>query len=495
MATKRKSVTKRQRRHFGQIVNKKKTVNGKTYEYIECSYKTPIEAFSTWPSLNLPERQYRQFPLVRETDGEAWLNKAENDIRSRTWTPPQVTKTRERSATILFKDYATEYVETRHKRNGDPIQETTKNKYREYLRLYLIPAFGNKPMSSISADDVSKWYNSFPIIGKAQAGSSARKHVYALLAAIFGQARTKPINEEGDTLITINPCTIDPSTPQRKIAPYVASMKELDELYAAMPEWLRISIYLCGVMTLREGECLALQRKDVELDRTPAMLHVRQSAKEVMRDHQRIVTIGTTKTVSSVRDIPLPSFLVKPLKTHLDSFVEDEPNAYLFTSPRSGKLVKEQTVRNAFYHALKKTSITNHMRFYDLRHTAITHLREARVSTNTIRRWSGHAPNSRVAEDYQHATLEGSLHAAAQIETFHSRGGNLELAPQPNAANTGTTDTKQKTHSDNDTNATINIEDVIATLKELPIEKRREVMKDLPAPVLAKVIAAQTANS
>jgi dihydroxyacetone kinase len=72
---------------------------------------------------------------------------------------------------------------------------------------------------------------------------------------------------------------------------------------------------------------------------------------------------------------------------------------------------------------------------------------------------------------------------------------NLELAPQPNATNTGTTDTKQETHSDNDTNATINIEDTIATLNELSTEKRREVMKDLPAPALAKVIAAQTANS
>jgi integrase len=165
-------------------------------------------------------------------------------------------------------------------------------------------------------------------------------------------------------------------------------MKELDELYAALPEWLRVSIYLCGVMTLREGEYLALQRKDVELDRTPAILHVRQSAKEIMKDHQRIVTIGTTKTPSSVRDIPLPNFLVKPLSIHLDRFVDDKPDAYLFTSHRSGKLVKQQTVRNAFYHALKKTSITNHMRFYDLRHTAITHLRKAIVSTNTIRRWS-----------------------------------------------------------------------------------------------------------
>ena len=50
-------------------------------------------------------------------------------------------KNRERRDRVPFKEYAESYVEHRHRRDGNPIQETTKDKYREYLRLYLTPLF------------------------------------------------------------------------------------------------------------------------------------------------------------------------------------------------------------------------------------------------------------------------------------------------------------------------------------------------------------------
>lgn len=49
------SKPRKKRRRFG-AGPEEKTRNGKTYLYY--SYKTPVWAFSKWPELKLPERQW-----------------------------------------------------------------------------------------------------------------------------------------------------------------------------------------------------------------------------------------------------------------------------------------------------------------------------------------------------------------------------------------------------------------------------------------------------
>ena len=139
MPTPRIKVSKRQRRSFGRLIEKNGKRRAKVYRYLEASYPTPIEAFNTWP--NLPQRIYATFSLERETDSDTWLTTEKKLIDNGDWTPPAMRKSHERRNRVPFKEYAESYVEHRHRRDGNPIQETTKDKYREYLRLYLTPLF------------------------------------------------------------------------------------------------------------------------------------------------------------------------------------------------------------------------------------------------------------------------------------------------------------------------------------------------------------------
>ncbi|WP_416795282.1 hypothetical protein [Bifidobacterium pseudocatenulatum] len=45
-------------------------------------------------------------------------------------------------------------MEKRRKANNEPIQQTTKEKYQQYLRDYLNPVLGNKPMAAIRPADI-----------------------------------------------------------------------------------------------------------------------------------------------------------------------------------------------------------------------------------------------------------------------------------------------------------------------------------------------------
>jgi integrase len=438
----------------------------RTYRYIECSYLTPLWAFEKWP--NLPKRQYKTFRLEQEYDARAWIDAEIQSIENNTWIPPQIVRSRERIHSIPFSEYATDYVENHHKRNGEPIQETTKNKYREYLRLYLLPTFGNKEMSSVTSEDVQRWYDAFPI-RKGGHGASARKHVYELLSGIFAQARTKPINSSGETLIKINPCSFTIARPQRRKEPVIAEPEELDVIYNAMPQWLQLSVYLCGVMGLREGECLGLQRKDFELDTETPMLHIERSAKEVVKNDHRLVVLGTTKTQTSVRDLDIPVFLLEHIKKHLEIFVEDDPDSPVFTAPRTGGLVKQQTVRNTWYRAIRSVPRLAGMRFYDLRHTALSKAVEAGASLGTVKNMAGHAIDS-TAFNYQHESQSNREQTLRNI--------NAAFSGKDQGENTSA-EIRAKTH----------LKDILATLDMLSDDKRREVMAALPSDVLAEVIS------
>ncbi|OZG67754.1 integrase [Bifidobacterium aquikefiri] len=466
MATPRVKVTRRQRRSSGRMIQKIGKRGGRTYKYIECSYLTPLWAFEKWP--NLPKRQYKTFRLEQEYDASVWLDNAIQSVENNTWTPPQIAKSRERIHAISFSEYATEYVENHHKRNGEPLQETTKNKYREYLRLYLIPTFGDRAMTAITSDDVQHWYSSFPV-RKGGHGASARKHVYELLSGIFAQARTKPINSNGDTLIKINPCSFTIPRPQRKKEPLIAEPEELDTIYNSMPQWLRLSVYLCGVMGLREGECLGLQRKDFDLDTDTPMLHIERSAKEVLQDNHRVVILGTTKTETSVRDLDIPEFLLDHIYKHLDAYVEGAPDSPVFTAPRTGGLVKQQTVRNAWYRAIQSVPRLIGMRFYDLRHTALSKAVEAGASLGTVKNMAGHAIDT-TAFNYQHESQSNKQRTLTNI--------NAAFLP-----------TQRDVTTSDESPLEASLSDVLAALGTVPDAKKREVMAALPSDVLAKVIS------
>ena len=463
MASPRTRITQRRRRSFGRMIEKNGKRGDRTYRYIECSYPTPLWAFEQWSGL--PKRQYKTFPLERALDAEAWLNKEQKLIDNEAWTPPHIRETRKQRDTVSFREYATAYVENRHKRNGDPIADTTKDKYYEYLRLYLIPSFGVRAMTSITSGDIQRWYDAFPV-RKGGHGCSARRHVYELLSAIFAEAATKPLNQEGDTLIKVNPCSIAVYRPQRRKEPVVAEPEELTMLYDVMPDWLRLSVYLCGVLGLREGECLALQRSDIELDTDRPVVHVRRSAKEIMKDGHRVIVLGNTKTASSVRDVDIPRFLIDDIRLHLNIFTAEKPDALLFTSPKNGGPVKQQTVRNAWYRSLKHVPRLKGMRFYDLRHTALSKAVEAGASLGTVKNMAGHTIDT-TAFNYQHeskANRELTLRHIDEAFSSISAGTDIDNAPQA--------------------------ESILSLFKTLPIDKQKQVMDSLPSDVLAQVITS-----
>ena len=400
---------KRQRRRFGTL----RTVTKHGHEYIEASYPTPLDAFAKWP--NLPKRQTKTVAPDFIGEAEAWLSEAERAIKLDAWTPPQLIRETQRRETLTFAQYAAKWLDNRRKSTGEPIRETSKQKHREALRLYLLPFFGDMALADITPTDVQRWWDTFTPYRAAEGASleNRRANVYTTLRAIMRSAATEPVDADGNTLIKATPCHMKTSQGEMKHKVVIAEIDQLQALYEALPKWLRLYVYLSGYMGLREGECLGLERQDIDLK--AMQLHIRRAAKTVTyKDGRRENVLGKTKTRGSVRDLRIPEFLAKPIADHLNEFTGSEPTALLFPSPRNGGVCGGQTVRNAFTRTTRRIPALAGMRPHDLRDTALTRLAAMGATNGELMRQAGHQTLA-VASKYQH-TVES--HYAGVLDTL-----------------------------------------------------------------------------
>ena len=353
-----------------------------------------------------------------DCEGEAykWLEDAHNALKAGVWVPPDLKKAKTEADTTTFREYADYYLEHHRKRNGDPIGPQTKDKYRQYLRDYLLPLFADKPMTAFTERDIQEWADSMPV-GKAGEGQSIKHHVWELIHAMFLEACTKPWQGTGAPLLDRSPVVITVDRPDKDIANGSATPEEIRAIADHMPARMSLVVYLCGVMALRPGEAYALQRNDIALNGDGGVVHVTKSAKPVTRDGHKVMVVGSTKTRGSVRDFAIPPFMAPIIRAHLDRFVDDRPDAWLFTGERTRGLVNPQSVRNAFYRARKHAPRLEAcgFRLYDLRHTALTSIGHKTNSVVEVMRAGGHT-QVKTAMHYQHSTEEGRREIAEKIQ-------------------------------------------------------------------------------
>lgn len=145
--------------------------------------------------------------------------------------------------------------------NGEPLAITTKQKYEQYLRDYLIPVLGNKLMGGITPKDIQAWADTMPL-GAAGEGGAIKRKVWELLRAIFNHAVETPLDMDGTTLLTKSPVLIEVSKPCSDVAYGNVSAEELETLYQAMTPRFAPVIYLIGIMGMRPARS---QRSSVKI--------------------------------------------------------------------------------------------------------------------------------------------------------------------------------------------------------------------------------------
>jgi len=258
---------------------------------------------------------------------------------------------------VTLGEYYAKWITLPSRRTGQPRRPTTIARTMAAWNKHIRPAFGDRPISSITVADVEEWH--------AALSGDRNKSMRVLRSILASAVRSK--------IITTNPAADADIRAQDRIRPVqredVFTDEEMDRLLEAIDDRYRLAVELLGY-GLRIGEVFGLKRDRVNL-------------KGDVRVDWQITEAGTLvegppKTHNGIRTLPLgtlPGFADR-LQRHIGLYSQAGPEGYVFTGPDGRAPVWPSNFRDrVFFPALERADlrrITPHV----LRHRAASMLVE-----------------------------------------------------------------------------------------------------------------------
>lgn len=352
--------------------------------------------------------QSRTKTFARRADAESYKRRVEGEELAGLTIDP-------RGGETEFGSYAVQWLSTRLSR-GKKLSPTTIQGYRDLLRRLITPTFGGAKLRKITPERVRAW-NAKVVESK---GPDQAAKAYRLLHAILNTA-------VDDELIARNPCRIAGAnvshTPERPM-PETSIVLALAE---AMPPRLRAFVLVGAFATLRTGELMGLERRDVDPLRSVVL--VRREAVQVphLRDeHGAIIErrsrfVKSPKSDAGTRSVAVPRYVMERLEEHLARYVGADPTSVVFVK-ENGQPITRSDLSVAWRRACAATGVVafskkhpEGLRLHDLRHHAGTMAARAGATTKELMARMGHS-TPRAALIYQHASDERDHALAAKLD-------------------------------------------------------------------------------
>jgi integrase len=327
--------------------------------------------------------------FVARIDAEGWLADQERMISRGEWEPPS---RQVREVPLLLGEYAAAVVGRRR------LRPATVALYAKLLRLTILPTFARRPLSEITAAEVTTWYAGMRKTPTQQANS------YGLLKSIFKEAV-----EEG--LVTVNPCRVKAGSQKERAREIeVLTVDQLNRYVAAVPAERRVPLLLAGWCGLRSGEVRGLRVRDLDLD--AGVVHVRQG---VVRLKGQLI-IGPPKTNAGIRTVAIPPHLLPALRTWAAQQPVRDREDLLFPARDGHSPLNDSVLRDA--HGKAKAAIgMPGLTVHGLRHTSATLAAQLGATLAELQARIGHStPN--MAMRYQHVAAERDAQLAARMSAF-----------------------------------------------------------------------------
>ena len=279
-------------------------------------------------------------------------------------------------------------------------KQSTYVKYVNIIHNHLIPSIGGYMIAAVSTDLAKKFVDEKITTGNIKTGKglSAKsiKDIISVLRMIllFAEGNGEKVNCNFDmvsvkTEITKNECLN--KSEQMILTKYLIT--DID--------YIKLGILICLYTGLRIGEICAIQFKDILMEEK--ILTVSKTMQRIQNfsdsNVKTDVIITTPKSQTSVREIPIPDFLIEILGRF-----RNNPNAYLLTG-RSDKYMEPRTLYNKFKVCVKQSGIKQ-ITFHQLRHRFATYCIEVGFEIKSLSEILGHSSVNITLNRYVHSSME-----------------------------------------------------------------------------------------
>lgn len=270
------------------------------------------------------------------------------------------------------------------------LQRTTYDRYEVSAKYQIYPAIGNKPVVDITGADIKKLLNGIMMQGLSY---STAKKAYLLLSEYFRYLEREDLIDKNpmrnvEMIKKANYLSAQgkENKPQNELVT-VFTPEEIEKLKAeafkkfgnGKPLYKQSAVYFLMLNTgLRRGEVCGLFNRDIDLEKR--VLHVRHAAKEywrrdgMERGKGQETKLGTPKSATSVRDIPLNDTAIEMINRLREEVYlgEDSP----LIPDEKGNVLKPVNLLRRFYRLQRAVGIPEDelKGLHVLRHTFATTL-------------------------------------------------------------------------------------------------------------------------
>lgn len=279
------------------------------------------------------------------------------------------------------------------------IKGSTENRYENLMNTHIIPGIGGYKLRTLTSNIINDFLDEKLKSGRMNGKGGLSPSYVRSMSIVISSAIKFAVNEG---IFKSNSCIIN-KPPLRK-----AEISVLDYNTQSILERFTVSnltetsigILLALQAGLRIGEICALKWSDIDF--INKIIHVRHTisrVKNIDDCKKTVLILDVPKTESSVRDIPITSFLYNALsKWHMNSPSE-------FVASKEEGFVSTRTFDYRYRQLLSKTNIET-INFHSLRHTFATRCVEAGIDIKTLSEILGHSSVTITLNTYVHPSFE-----------------------------------------------------------------------------------------
>jgi integrase len=291
---------------------------------------------------------------------------------------------------------------------------STRSAYECYLKLWILPRWGNHRLDQIKPVAVEEWLDSI------ERARGTRAKIRNLMSAIFHHAMRYE-------WVGNNPIKLVRQSAKREKVPDVLDLAELQLLLSKLSVRERTVALLDAATGLRVSELLALRWSDVdfenlELNVTRAIWHQ---------------VVGDCKTEASAKPVPMDDYMAEDLMRWRRQSPYPMDDDWVFASPTMGgkqPYWPDNLMKRYIKPVARKAGITKNIGWHTFRHSFGTLLKANGEDIKTVQELLRHA-NSRITLDVYTQAVTSNKRAAQSkvVRMMVPNAGTL-------SANVGTMD-------------------------------------------------------
>lgn len=281
------------------------------------------------------------------------------------------------------------------------VKESTYMRYKQLISKHITVDLGKYPINKISSQLVEKFVEEKLINGRLDGkGGLSPKTVTDIITIVKSSMDYAAYN---GVSVTCNLSKLSVKKKEKEMRVLtIDEQKKLASVLLNEMDLYKLGVFISLYTGIRIGELCALKWENLNIEcktlKIRETMQRIQSPEETETSKTKIV-FTEPKSKCSIRDIPLPDFLIDIIKKFQSS-----PKAYVLTGDKN-RYVEPRTMQNRFQKYVQESGIKK-ANYHSLRHTFATRCVEVGFEVKSLSEILGHANVNITLNRYVHSSFE-----------------------------------------------------------------------------------------